>query len=85
MNYLVDLLARTGLLKRDLDYNLLRAAMVIIFAWFGYDKWFNSEITALVPLITHGPLIFWTIPVLGIHGTALLLGTADGPSVRSCC
>ncbi len=77
MNALIQLLAKSGLLKKDLDYHLLRAAMVVIFAWFGYDKWFQSEITALVPLITHGPLIFWTIPVLGIHGTAILLGTAE--------
>lgn len=77
MNALAKLLGRTGLLLHDLDYHLLRAAMVIIFAWFGYDKWFESEITALVPLITHGPFIFWTIPVLGIHGTAILLGAAE--------
>jgi uncharacterized membrane protein YkgB len=77
MNTIADLIGRTGLLRRDLDYHLLRAAMVIIFAWFGYDKWFASEITALAPLITHGPLIFWTIPVLGIHGTAVFLGTAE--------
>lgn len=77
MNTLAKLLNRAGLLGRDLDYHLLRAAMVVIFAWFGYDKWFESEITALAPLITHGPFIFWTIPVLGIHGTAILLGTAE--------
>jgi uncharacterized membrane protein YkgB len=77
MNYIINLLGRSGLLKRDLDYNLLRASMVIIFAWFGYDKWFQEEITGLVPLITHGPLIFWTIPVLGIHGTSILLGTSE--------
>jgi uncharacterized membrane protein YkgB len=77
MNALAKLLDRTGLLGRNLDYHLLRAAMVVIFAWFGYDKWFESEITALAPLITHGPFIFWTIPVLGIHGTAILLGTAE--------
>jgi uncharacterized membrane protein YkgB len=77
MNYIVDLLGRSGLLKRDLDYHLLRAAMVIIFAWFGYDKWFESEIRALTPLITHGPFIFWTIPVLGVRGTAILLGTSE--------
>ena len=77
MNYLIDLVGRSGLLKRDFDYHLLRAAMVVIFAWFGYDKWFNAEITALVPLITHGPLIFWMIPVLGISGTRILLGTAE--------
>jgi uncharacterized membrane protein YkgB len=77
MNYIVDLLGRSGLLRRDLDYHLLRAAMVVIFAWFGYDKWFEAEIRGLLPLITHGPLIFWTIPVLGIRGTANLLGTAE--------
>jgi uncharacterized membrane protein YkgB len=77
VNQLVNILSRSGLLKRDLDYHLLRAAMVVIFAWFGYDKWFNAEITGLVPLITHGPLIFWMIPVLGVGGTSILLGTAE--------
>src|SRR5215475_1193914 len=77
MNYLVNLLGRSGLLTRDLDYHLLRAAMVVIFAWFGYDKWFDAEITGLIPLITHGPLIFWMIPVLGVGGTSILLGTAE--------
>ena len=77
MNAIARLLSHSGLLRRDLDYHLLRAAMVVIFAWFGYDKWFQSEIRALAPLITHGPLIFWTIPVLGIHGTAIFLGSAE--------
>jgi uncharacterized membrane protein YkgB len=77
MNFIADMLDRTGLLKRDLDYNILRAAMVIIFAWFGYDKWFEAEIQGLLPIITHGPLISWTIPVLGIRGTAIFLGVSE--------
>ena len=77
MNAIAQLLGRSGLLKPDLDYNLLRAAMVIIFAWFGYDKWFEAEIRGLLPIITHGPFIFWTIPVLGIHGTAIFLGASE--------
>ncbi|CAA2143099.1 YkgB family protein [Hyphomicrobium sp. ghe19] len=77
MNAIAQLLGRSGLLKPDLDYNLLRAAMVIIFAWFGYDKWFESEIRGLLPIITHGPLISWTIPVLGIGGTAIFLGASE--------
>jgi uncharacterized membrane protein YkgB len=77
MNALAQLLGRSGLLAPDLDYNLLRAAMVIIFAWFGYDKWFESEIRGLLPIITHGPFISWTIPVLGIHGTAIFLGASE--------
>lgn len=77
MNYLIDLLGRSILMKRDLDYNILRAAMVIIFVWFGYDKWFVAEITDLLPLITNGPLTSWTIPVLGVKGTSILLGTSE--------
>ena len=77
MNFIVDVLGRSGLLRRDLDYHLLRASMVIIFAWFGYDKWFESEIKGLLPIITHGPFIFWTIPVLGIRGTSYFLGTSE--------
>ena len=75
MNAIAQLLGRSGLLK--IDYHLLRAAMVIIFAWFGYDKWFESEIRGLLPIITHGPFIFWTIPVLGIRGTAIFLGASE--------
>jgi uncharacterized membrane protein YkgB len=77
MNFIIDTLGRSGLLRRNLDYHLLRASMVIIFAWFGYDKWFESEIKGLVPLITHGPFIFWTIPLLGIGGTSVLLGVSE--------
>ena len=77
MNYVVNILGRSGLLKRDLDYHLLRASMVIIFAWFGFDKWHDAVIKELVPLISHGPLIFWTIPVLGVGGTSILLGTSE--------
>jgi uncharacterized membrane protein YkgB len=77
MKSLAKFFAQSNLVKGDLDYHLLRAAMVIIFAWFGYDKWFEAEIRGLLPIITHGPLIFWTIPVLGIRGTAIFLGTSE--------
>jgi uncharacterized membrane protein YkgB len=77
MNYLANLLNRSGLLKHDLDYHFLRLAMIIIFAWFGYDKWFEAEIRGLIPIITNGPFISWTIPTLGIHGTAIFLGVTE--------
>lgn len=77
MNYIVNMLGRSGFLKRDLDYHLLRAPMMIIFAWFGYDKWHEAVIRELVPLISHGPLIFWTIPLLGIRGTSYFLGAPE--------
>lgn len=66
-----------GLAKKDMDYYFVRGAMVIIYAWFGYDKWFESEIKGLVPLISHGPLIFWMIPAFGVRGTGYFLGTSE--------
>lgn len=42
MSWLLDILAKTGLLATDLDYRLLRATMVIIFLFFGYQKWAST-------------------------------------------
>jgi len=55
MNHLTDLLVRIGILKKDLDYHLIRASMVIIFLFFGYQKWFEYEAQALLPYISNGP------------------------------
>ena len=73
MNHLTNLLVKIGILKHDLDYHLIRASMVIIFIFFGYQKWFQYEAQALVPYISNGPLIFWMYPVFGIRGGHLLL------------
>ena len=43
MNTLVHILAKSGLLTKDLDYHLIRASMVLIFLAFGYQKWFAYE------------------------------------------
>jgi uncharacterized membrane protein YkgB len=43
MSYLIKMLTRMGLLKDDLDYHLMRASMVLIFALFGYQKWFDMR------------------------------------------
>lgn len=77
MNRLTTLLSRIGILKNDLDYHLIRASMVIIFLFFGYQKWFQYEAQALVPYITHGPLIFWMYPVFGVRGATYFLGVAE--------
>jgi len=36
MNYLIKLFDRFGILKNDLDYHVVRASMVLVFALFGY-------------------------------------------------
>ncbi|HWO39181.1 MAG TPA: DUF417 family protein [Candidatus Acidoferrum sp.] len=77
MNPLFKILIRLGILKNDLDYHLIRASMVIIFLFFGYSKWFSYEAQGLIPLISHGPLIFWLYPVFGIRGAGRFLGTSE--------
>jgi uncharacterized membrane protein YkgB len=77
MNLLVSILIKLGLLKKDLDYHIVRASMVIIFLFFGYQKWFEYEAQTLIPYISHGPLIFWLYPVFGIRGASWFLGVAE--------
>ena len=77
MNSLISILTKLGLLKGDLDYDLVRASMVIIFLFFGYQKWFEYEAQALIPYISNGPLIFWMYPVFGIRGATYFLGVAE--------
>src|SRR5258708_4339900 len=77
MSYLIKMLTRMGLLKDDLDYHLMRASMVLIFALFGYQKWFEYEAQVLIPYISHGPLIFWLYPAFGIRGATFFLGVAE--------
>ena len=60
MNLLINALIRLGLLREDdLDYHLMRAALVVLFLFFGYQKWFDYEAQVLIPYISNGPLLFW--------------------------
>jgi uncharacterized membrane protein YkgB len=47
MSFITKILIKLGLLKQDLDYHFMRASMVIIFLFFGYQKWFDYEAQAL--------------------------------------
>jgi hypothetical protein len=68
MKYLIKLCDKFGLLQSDLDYHLVRGSMVLIFLFFGYQKWFEYEAQALIPYISNGPLISWMYPVRGNLG-----------------
>ncbi len=50
--------------------------MVMLFLFFGYQKWFEYEAQTLVPYISNGPLIFWLYPVFGIRGASWFLGVS---------
>src|SRR6266849_11043374 len=77
MKFITNLLVRMGVLRDDLDYHFIRASMVIIFLFFGYQKWFEYEAQALIPYISHGPLISWMYPVFGVRGATWFLGVAE--------
>jgi uncharacterized membrane protein YkgB len=77
MNLLITILTKLGLLKKDLDYHLVRASMVIIYFFFGYQKWFPYEAHALIPFISNGPLISWMYPVFGLQGASWFLGVSE--------
>ena len=51
LNPFVGILQKSGLLAKDWDYHLLRASMVIIFLFFGYQKWWEYEAERLIPLL----------------------------------
>ncbi len=76
-NLIVDRLANSWLTRKDLDYHIVRASMVIIFLFFGYQKWFEYEAEVLIPYISNGPLIFWLYPAFGIRGASWFLGVAE--------
>jgi uncharacterized membrane protein YkgB len=59
------------------DVAFMRLALVVIFAAFGYAKWFDYEAQGLVPLIGNSPLLAWMHDVFGIRGASYALGVAE--------
>ena len=77
LNPLVGAVRKSGLLAGDLDYHVVRASMVIMFFFFGYQKWWAYEVERLVPFISNGPLIWWLYPVFGHAGASYFLGASE--------
>ncbi|MFF7710209.1 DUF417 family protein [Pseudomonas sp. NPDC007930] len=55
----------------------MRAVLVLIFLGFGYTKWFDYEVQALVPLIANSPLLSWMYALWGHAGGSYALGVAE--------
>jgi uncharacterized membrane protein YkgB len=77
MNALINTLSRSKLMAPDLDLHVVRASMVIMFFFFGYQKWWEYEAQTLIPFISNGPLISWMYPVFGVRGASWFLGVAE--------
>jgi hypothetical protein len=72
---LIALLSSSRLIRSDLDYHLIRASMVFIFALFGWSKWHEFEAETIAPLIAHSPLVFWLLPAFGVRGAGWFFGS----------
>lgn len=79
MESLINWLSKTPVFDRDrdVDYHFIRTSMVVMFLFFGYQKWFKYEADVLIPYISNGPLIFWLYPVFGTRGATWFLGVAE--------
>ena len=77
MDQLIAKLSKLDIVKGDFDLHLVRATMIIVLYVFGCQKWFDYEAQALVPFISHGPLIFWLYPAFGVRGATIFLGSAE--------
>jgi uncharacterized membrane protein YkgB len=74
---LASALARIDLRSGDLEYVVLRVAMVLIFAFFGYTKWHQYAAQLMVPFVSHSPFIFWLYPAFGVRGGARVLSASE--------
>jgi uncharacterized membrane protein YkgB len=77
MEYFMRRLSNSHFLYGGFDYHMMRASLVVIFLFFGYQKWFDYEARVLIPYISHGPLIFWMYPAFGIRGASWFLGVSE--------
>jgi len=77
LNQLMLGASRAAPFRSDLDYHLIRAAMVFTFYAFGIQKWNPFTAAMLVPLISHSPVVFWLEPAFGIRGAGYFLGTSE--------
>ena len=77
MSSLINASIRLGLLRENLDYHVMRASLIVLFLFFGYQKWFDYEAQALISYISNGPLLFWMYPVFGIRGASWVLGASE--------
>ncbi len=67
--------AAPALLERNAAH-LLRLSMVVIFAWFGLQKFTAYEAVGIAPLVSNSPLTSW-LNVLGTQGASMAIGIPE--------
>lgn len=56
--------------------HLLWLSLVVIFVWFGLQKFTAYEATGIAPLVSNSPLTSW-LNVLGTQGASMAIGVAE--------
>jgi uncharacterized membrane protein YkgB len=56
--------------------HLLRLSMMVIFFWFGLQKFTAYEAMGIAPLVSNSPLTSW-LNVLGTQGASMVVGTSE--------
>jgi reactive chlorine resistance protein C len=56
---------------------LLRWALVIVFVWFGAEKYTNYAATGIAPFIAHSPILSWLHPLFGVQGASDIVGSIE--------
>jgi len=65
-----------SILSNGVDITILRLSVIAVFALFGTYKWFEFEVMALEPLISHTWINF-LYTLFGIHGGSYFLGIVE--------
>ncbi|HYO02199.1 MAG TPA: DUF417 family protein [Mycobacterium sp.] len=56
---------------------ILRFGLVVPLAWIGIQKFTSDEANAIMPLITHQPLMSWLYEVLSVQTLSNALGAVE--------
>ena len=73
------MLSINGVSSASLEHfagQLLRLSMVVIFLWFGLQKFTEYEAIGIAPLVSNSPLTSW-LNVLGTQGASMIIGASE--------
>ena len=68
---------RRGQQFQSLGAGILRYGLTFLLLVFGTFKFFQFEAEGIQPLVTHSPLLSWLPAMLGVRGSAAVIGTVE--------
>ena len=68
---------RRGQQLQSLGAGILRYGLTFLLLLFGTFKFFQFEAEGIQPLLTHSPLLSWLPAILGVRGSAVVIGGVE--------